>query len=57
MLGRLADIMDKDVKVRIERAIAIVTPLITIILGASVAGIIASIMTALLGFNDLAVSQ
>ena len=57
MLGRLADIMDKDVKVRIERAIAIVTPLITIVLGASVAGIIGSIMTALLGFNDLAVSQ
>ncbi len=57
MLGRLADIMDKDVKVRIQRAIAVITPLITIVLGASVAGIIASIMTALLGFNDLAVGQ
>jgi general secretion pathway protein F len=57
MLARLADIMDKDVKVRIQRAIAVITPLITIILGASVAGIIASIMTALLGFNDLAVAQ
>jgi general secretion pathway protein F len=57
MLGRLADIMDKDVKVRIQRAIAVITPLITIVLGASVAGIIASIMTALLGFNDLAVAQ
>lgn len=57
MLTRLADIMDKDVKVRIQRAIAVITPLITIILGASVAGIIASIMTALLGFNDLAVAQ
>ena len=56
MLGRLADIMDKDVKVRIQRAIAIITPLITIVLGASVAGIIASIMSALLGFNDLAVT-
>lgn len=57
MLGRLADIMDQDVKVRIERAIATITPLITIILGASVAGIIASIMSALLGFNDMAVTQ
>lgn len=57
MLARLADIMDQDVKVRIQRAIAIITPLITIILGASVAGIIASIMSALLGFNDLALSQ
>ena len=55
MLGRIADIMDKDVKVRIQRAIAVITPLITIILGASVAGIIASIMSALLGFNDMAV--
>ena len=57
MLARLADVMDNDVKVRLQRAIAIITPLITIVLGASVAGIIASIMTALLGFNDLAVSQ
>lgn len=57
MLGRLADVMDNDVKIRLQRAIAVITPLITIVLGASVAGIIASIMTALLGFNDLAVSQ
>lgn len=57
MLGRLADIMDQDVKVRIQRAIAVITPLITITLGATVAGIIGSIMTALLGFNDLAVAQ
>lgn len=57
MLARLADVMDSDVKVRLERAIAIITPLITIVLGASVAGIIASIMSALLGFNDLAVTQ
>lgn len=57
MLGRLADIMDQDVKLRIQRAIAVITPLITITLGATVAGIIGSIMTALLGFNDLAVAQ
>lgn len=57
MLGRLADIMDADVKLRIQRAIAIITPLITILLGASVAGIIGSIMSALLGFNDLAATQ
>lgn len=57
MLGRLADIMDQDVKVRLQRAIAVITPLITILLGASVAGIIGSIMSALLGFNDLAATQ
>lgn len=57
MLSRLSDVMDNDVKIRLQRAIAFITPLITIVLGASVAGIIASIMSALLGFNDLAVSQ
>lgn len=57
MLSRLADIMDDDVKIRIQRAIAIITPLITIALGAATAGIIGSIMSALLGFNDLAATQ
>lgn len=57
MLERLANMMDRDVRERIQRLIAVVTPLITILLGASVAGIIASIMTALLGFNDMAVGQ
>ena len=57
MLGRLADVMDADVKVRLQRVIALLTPLITVVMGASVAAIIASIMSAILGFNDLAVSQ
>lgn len=57
MLGRLADVMDRDVKVRLQRLIALLTPLITVIMGASVAAIIAAIMSAILGFNDLAVSS
>jgi general secretion pathway protein F len=57
MLTRLADVLDRDVRVRLTRVVAILTPLITVILGASVAGIIASIMSAILGFNDLAVAQ
>ncbi|OYW45797.1 MAG: type II secretion system protein [Sphingomonadales bacterium 32-68-7] len=57
MLGRLADVMDRDVKLRLQRTIAFLTPLITIVLGAAVAGIIASIMVALLGFNDMAIAQ
>lgn len=57
MLGRLADVLDRDVRHRVERLIAVLTPLITVALGATVAGIIASIMSAILGFNDLALSQ
>ena len=56
MLSRLGDVLDRDVKVRLTRVVAILTPLITVILGASVAGIIASIMSAILGFNELAIS-
>ena len=56
MLTRLADVLDRDVKLRLERLIGLLTPAITVVLGATVAAIIASIMTAILGFNDLAVA-
>ncbi|MFZ0267906.1 type II secretion system F family protein [Caulobacter sp.] len=54
MLNRLADVLDRDVRVALDRFIALLTPAITIVLGAAVAGIIASVMSAILGFNDLA---
>ena len=57
MLGRLADVLDRDVKLKLQRLIGVLTPLITIILGATVAGIIAAIMSAIIGFNDLAISS
>ena len=57
MLGRLAHVLDRDVRTRLERLVAFLTPAITVVLGASVAGIVASIMSAILGFNDLAVAQ
>ncbi len=56
MLSRLADVLDRDVRLRLERLIGILTPAITVFLGTAVAGIIAAIMSAILGFNDLAVS-
>ena len=56
MLSRLADVLDRDVKLRVERLIGILTPAITVVLGATVASIIAAIMSAILGFNELAVS-
>lgn len=57
MLTRLADVLDRDIRTRLERLIGILTPAITVILGATVAGIIASIMSAILGFNDLALTS
>lgn len=54
MLDRLADVLDRDVRVAVARAIAILTPVITVTMGAIVATVIASIMSAILGFNDLA---
>jgi general secretion pathway protein F len=56
MLERLADVLDQEVRGRIEGLIAILTPLITVLMGAIVATVIASIMTAILGFNDLALA-
>ena len=49
--------LDRDVRLRLERLIGILTPAITVFLGTAVAAIIASIMSAILGFNDLAVSS
>ncbi|WP_204315415.1 type II secretion system F family protein, partial [Stenotrophomonas maltophilia] len=43
MLGRLADVLDRDIRLRIERLIGILTPVITVVLGATVASIIAAI--------------
>ncbi len=57
MLGRLADVLDSDVRLRIQRLIGWLVPALTVVLGAAVAGIIAAVMTAILGFNDLAVGQ
>jgi general secretion pathway protein F len=56
MLGRLADVLDRTVRSTIQRLIGIITPSITVFMGAVVATVIASIMSAILGFNDLALS-
>ncbi len=56
MLGRLADVLDRDVTIQLQRLVGLLTPAITITLGAVVAAIIAAIMAAILGFNDLALA-
>jgi general secretion pathway protein F len=55
MLDRLADVLDRDVRVMVDRIIAVMTPAITVVMGGIVATVIASVMSAILGFNDLAV--
>lgn len=57
MLGRLADVLDRDVRNALERLVAVLTPAITIVMGLVVGGIIASIMSAILGFNDMALAS
>jgi general secretion pathway protein F len=54
MLNRLADVLDRDVRTAIQRMISFMTPAITVFMGGVVATVIASIMSAILGFNDLA---
>jgi general secretion pathway protein F len=56
MLGRLADVLDRTVRSTIQRLIGILTPAITVVMGAMVATTIAAIMSAILGFNDLALT-
>jgi general secretion pathway protein F len=56
MLDRLADVLERDGRLGLDRFLALLTPLITVAMGGMVAFVIASIMTAILGFNDLALS-
>ena len=57
MLGRLADVLDQEVKIALGRIVALLTPAITIAMGVIVAGLIGSIMSAILGFNEMAMTQ
>lgn len=53
ILLRLADLLDAEVQRTLDRALALLVPVLTICLGGLVAGIIASVMLAVLGVNDL----
>jgi general secretion pathway protein F len=56
MLSRLADLLDRDVRQRLGRLIAVLTPALTVTMGGVVGFVIAAIMSAILGFNDLALA-
>ena len=53
-LVQLADIYDREVRVTIQRMLALLEPVLIIGLGLVIGGIIASILVAILSVNDLA---
>jgi len=55
MLAEVADIYDQEVQRLLDRLLALLVPAITVGMGIIVALIIASVMTAMISINDLAV--
>ena len=54
MALRAADIHEDASRLGIQRAVALLVPAITIVMGALIAGIVASLLLAMLSLNDLA---
>jgi len=54
MLGHAADLLESGFQQTLERLMALLVPVITIMLGLVVAGLVASIVTVLMSVNDLA---
>jgi general secretion pathway protein F len=55
MLLRQADLYERDIKHTIDRLVALLVPCLTIFMGMLVAGLIGSILVAILSVNDLAI--
>jgi general secretion pathway protein F len=51
---RAADIHEERTRVVLERLVALLVPTITIVMGVAVAGIVTSLLTAMLSLNNLA---
>ena len=54
MLNKVADVFDGEVRASIKRALTLLEPLLIVGLGIIVAGIIVSILMAVLSANELA---
>lgn len=54
MLLRCADILDTELRQRLQNLIAVLEPALIVVLGIVIAGILMSLLTAILGMNDLA---
>lgn len=53
MLIQVADVFDKETKTAIQRALALMEPILILTLGLIIAGIVMSILVAILGVNQL----
>ncbi len=53
MALRAADIHEQQVRLTTQRLVGLLVPAITVVMGVVVAGIVAAVMTAMLGLNDL----
>jgi general secretion pathway protein F len=51
---RAADIHEERTRLALERLVALLVPAITILMGAAVAGIVSSLLLAMLSLNDIA---
>ncbi|MBB2201451.1 type II secretion system F family protein [Gluconacetobacter tumulisoli] len=51
---RAAEIHEEAARTRLQRLVALLVPVITIVMGAIVAGIVSALLLAMLGLNDLA---
>jgi general secretion pathway protein F len=56
MLIRVADIFETALQRQLDRITALLTPLLTLTIGLIVGGLIVSVMSALLGINELAIN-
>lgn len=54
MALRAAEIHEEESRIRLQRLVALLVPVITIVMGLAVAGIISSLLVAMLRLNDLA---
>lgn len=54
MALRAADIHEERTRIVTQRLISLLTPAITIVMGAVIAGIVSSLLLAMLSLNDLA---
>jgi general secretion pathway protein F len=54
MALRVSDIHDNQIQTTVQRLVALMVPVITIIMGIVVAGIVGSLLVAMLSLNDLA---
>lgn len=54
MLVKQAELYEREVKHAVDRLLALLVPLMTVVMGLIVAGLIASILLAILSINDLA---